>query len=54
MAKKSFLSNLIDARQRQANRYVAGYLVSLDDATLKASGYKREELAKAERISFPF
>ena len=38
--------NLIAARERQAQRYVNGALLMLDDATLKAHGYSRDELKK--------
>jgi hypothetical protein len=37
---------MIEARSRQARRYVNGYLLSLDDATLAAHGYNREELER--------
>lgn len=53
MSKKSFFSNIIEARQRQANRYVRGYLMTFDDATLKAYGYKRENLAQKGTVNYP-
>ena len=37
---------MIEARSAQARRYVNGYLLSLDDATLAAHGYNREELER--------
>lgn len=37
---------LIEARSRQASRYVNGALLMLDDETLKAHGYTREALRK--------
>ncbi len=37
---------LVDARQRQVNRYVNGALLMLDDETLKSHGYDRNELKK--------
>lgn len=37
---------LTEARARQANRYVTGALLLLDDETLKSHGYTREELKK--------
>lgn len=37
---------MIDARSKQARRYVNGYLLSLDDATLAAHGYDRAELER--------
>ncbi|MER9068181.1 hypothetical protein NKH84_16710 [Mesorhizobium sp. M0902] len=38
---------LIEARQREASRYVSGVLLGFDDETLKAHGYDREQLKKA-------
>ncbi|WP_157015815.1 hypothetical protein [Mesorhizobium xinjiangense] len=40
------LDTLVEARSRQASRYVNGALLMLDDETLKASGYSRAELQK--------
>lgn len=37
---------LIAARERQANSYVNGALLMLDDETLKAHGYNRADLRK--------
>ncbi len=49
-SKPGFLRNalnaLVDARQRKAQRYVNGVLLSLDDATLESHGYSRAELSK--------
>ncbi len=49
-AKRGFFRNamdaLVEARQRQANRYVNSALLMLDDETLKAHGYTRAELAR--------
>ncbi len=36
----------MDARQRQVRRYVNGALLMLDDETLRAHGYTREELRR--------
>lgn len=51
----SFLRNayaaLLDARSRQAARYVNGALLMLDDATLQSKGYTREELRRRGAIS---
>ncbi|MEH0069695.1 MAG: hypothetical protein ACK4HD_17085 [Pannonibacter phragmitetus] len=38
--------HMVAAREKQALRYVNGYLLSLDDATLAAYGYDREELRR--------
>lgn len=37
---------MVEARSVQANRYVNGYLLSLDDATLASHGYDRAELER--------
>lgn len=37
---------MMEARQRQANQYVNGALLMLDDETLKARGYSRAELRR--------
>jgi hypothetical protein len=37
---------LVEARRREATRYVNGVLLFLDDETLSANGYDREELRK--------
>ena len=43
---RSALDSLVEARARQANRYVAGALLALDDETLAARGYDRQALRK--------
>lgn len=43
---RSVLDTLIEARQREADRYVSGVLLSLDDETLRSYGYSRSELSK--------
>ncbi|WP_163268119.1 hypothetical protein [Chelativorans alearense] len=49
-AKRGFFRNAVDAlvaaRERQVSRYVNGALLMLDDETLKAHGYSREELRR--------
>lgn len=50
LLQKAF-SRMITARERQARRYVNGYLLSLDDATLAAYGYDRRELEREGGIS---
>ena len=37
---------MVEARQREAERYVNGVLLSLDDETLKSHGYSRAELPR--------
>jgi len=49
MAKNFFrnaLDAMIEARAKQANRYVNGALLMLDDKTLAQNGLKREELSR--------
>lgn len=45
-ALRRFFNAMIEARQRQAQRQVNGYLLEFDDATLESYGFKREELEK--------
>ena len=51
VAKRGFFRSavgaLIAAREKQAARYVNSLLLSLDDETLKAHGYDREQLRRA-------
>jgi hypothetical protein len=51
---RSALNSMIDARARQATRYVNGALLMLDDETLAANGYKRETLMKNARAPYMF
>ena len=46
MAKNSFYAGLIKGREMQAKRYINGYLLTLDDNTLKANGYDRASLVR--------
>lgn len=43
---RNALNNMVEARQRQANRQVQGALLMLDDDALKALGHTREELRR--------
>ncbi|MTI45409.1 hypothetical protein JM93_01197 [Roseibium hamelinense] len=45
---------MVDARAKQARRYVNGYLLSLDDATLASHGYNRAELEREGADSMVF
>lgn len=40
------LEALVEARAKQASRYVNGALLMLDDKTLAANGYSRAELMR--------
>jgi len=51
---RSALNSMIDARARQATRYVNGALLMLDDETLAANGYNRETLMKNARAPYMF
>ncbi|HEY6633555.1 MAG TPA: hypothetical protein VIZ90_19040 [Rhizobiaceae bacterium] len=58
-SKSGFFRNVLKAfvvaRQREAERYVNGVLLSFDDETLKRHGYSRAELARrgsANRVWF--
>ena len=48
------LDRMIEARSAQARRYVNGYLLSLDDATLATHGYDREQLEREGASASPF
>ena len=39
-------NQMIEARQRQAERYVNNALLSLDDETLRKAGYNRKNIQK--------
>lgn len=43
---RAAMDALVEVRTRQAQRYVNGALLALDDETLKASGYSRAELKR--------
>jgi hypothetical protein len=43
---RNALKTFVEARQLEADRYVNGVLLSLDDETLKSHGYSRAELSK--------
>jgi hypothetical protein len=43
-----FLKALIASREREARRYVNGYLLSLDDKTLAELGYDRAEIVNSD------
>lgn len=45
---------LVAARQKQVNRYVNGALLMLDDETLKANGYNRDELKRSGGMYYMF
>ncbi|NTJ42767.1 hypothetical protein G6L28_09200 [Agrobacterium larrymoorei] len=57
MAKSIFrtaLDRVIAARQHQADRYVSGAMLSLDDQAIAALGTTREELRRKAKSSYAF
>ncbi len=56
--QKGFFARLgdkvMESRMRQADRAVAAYLLSLDDATLAKLGYERDEIVKRDPRGYPF
>ncbi|MDQ0315267.1 hypothetical protein [Amorphus orientalis] len=48
------MSRIITARQRQAERAINAYLLSLDDKSLEQLGYERKSLEKNASGSYPF
>lgn len=49
---RNAMNAFIKARERQADRYVTGALLMLDDETLNARGYNRAELRKRPHTTF--
>ncbi len=49
---RTALNRVIEARQHQADRYVSGLLLSLDDRSIAALGTTREELHRKAKPSF--
>ena len=43
-----FFKALVVSREREARRYVNGYLLSLDDKTLAELGYNRAEIRNSD------
>lgn len=51
---RNAFNRVVEARERQASRYVNGALMSLDDGTLAAMGTSREELRRKGAQSYVF
>jgi len=51
---RSAFNAFLAARERQADRYVNGALLMLDDETLKAHGYTRAELRNRPHSIYTF
>lgn len=45
---------LVESRKREADRAVAAYLLSLDNATLARLGYDRHEIEQRDPQGYPF
>lgn len=48
------MNRIVEARQRQAQRAINAYLLSLDDTSLERLGYERDELEKDGAAGYPF
>jgi hypothetical protein len=48
------MTRIVEARQRQAERAINSYLMSLDDASLERLGYDRADLEKQAAGGYPF
>ncbi|PCJ95061.1 MAG: hypothetical protein COA52_04350 [Hyphomicrobiales bacterium] len=48
------MARMVSAREKQVNRYVNGYLLSMDDTTLANNGFDRKELEKNGTAIYPF
>lgn len=46
-------NRLIESRQRQAQRYINGALLALDDEALARAGYDRKTLERQESALYP-
>jgi hypothetical protein len=53
-ATKAGMNRVVEARQRQAQRYVNGILLAMDDESLKRAGYDRKALERQESALYPF
>lgn len=51
---RNAFNRIIEARERQAARYVNGALLNLDDETLKGLGTSRQELRRKGAIGSAF
>ncbi|MEZ5870646.1 MAG: hypothetical protein R3D32_02145 [Nitratireductor sp.] len=48
------INRMVEARQRQARRYVNSTLLGLDDETLARSGFDRKQIEKQGAVHYPF
>lgn len=54
MGIKNTFGRMIEAREKQARRYVNGALLTLDDATLDRAGYNRKDLMAEGFTAYPY
>jgi len=54
MGIRNTFDRMIEAREMQARRYVAGAMLNLDDATLEKAGYSRAQLKAQGPSIYPF
>ena len=54
MSIKNTFDRMIASRQKQAQRYVNGALLNLDDATLNRAGLNRADIVKQGASNYPF
>ena len=53
-ATRNSMNRVVEARQRQAQRYVNGVLLAMDDEALIRAGYDRKVLERQESSLSPF
>jgi hypothetical protein len=53
-ATRNSMNRVVEARQRQAQRYVNGVLLAMDDEALIRAGYDRKVLERQESSLYPF
>ncbi len=53
-ATRNRFNRVVEARQRQAQRYVNGVLLAMDDESLERAGYDRKVLERQESALYPF
>jgi len=51
---RTAFERVVEARQRQADRYVSSAMLNLDDTTIAAFGTTREELRRKAKSTYVF
>jgi len=54
MNLRNTFARMITARERQAQRYVNGALLNLDDNTLARAGFNRADIKAQGASNYPF